>query len=150
LPDRHIVHFKKINKSMEMETGIIDDYINAINSADIDKICDLLTDDFIFIDSQDNRVVGINPMRTSWMKYFELFPDYKIEINKTIVKYPMICLFGYASGTYKNLKNKENSNYWRIPAAWAAVIEGNRIKQWQVYADNIIVMDIINRNKFNG
>jgi len=49
--------------------------------------------------------------------YFALFPDYKIEVNEILVKDPIICLLGYASGTYKNLKKyKLNSNHWRIPA----------------------------------
>jgi len=53
----------------------------------------------------------------------------------------------YASGTYKGIHNESNNNYWRIPAAWKAIVTDNKIKQWQVYADNIIVADIMNRNK---
>lgn len=53
---------------------------------------------------------------------------------------------GHASGTYKNLDNPNNSNHWRIPAVWKAIIIENQVKHWQVYADNIIVMDIINRS----
>jgi hypothetical protein len=77
-------------------------------------------------------------MRKAWSKYFEMFPDYNIEINETIVKSSMICLFGYASGTYKNLKTPENNNFWRIPAAWKMIVKDNKISQWQVHADNII------------
>jgi hypothetical protein len=39
------------------------------------------------------------------------------------------------------------NNHWRIPAAWKAIIKDNKINHWQVYADNIIVMEIIKRNK---
>jgi len=56
-------------------------------------------------------------------------------------------MYGYASGTYRNIINKDKSNYWRIPAAWRAIVKDNQIKLWQVYADNLIVMDIINKNK---
>ena len=56
-------------------------------------------------------------------------------------------MFGYASGTYKNLHNEQNSNYWRIPAAWKAIMKDDKIKQWQVHVDNIPVLDIINMNK---
>ena len=55
-------------------------------------------------------------------------------------------MFGYASGTYKNLIEEDNRNHWRIPAAWRAIVTDDHIKSWQVYCDNIIVMDIINRN----
>jgi ketosteroid isomerase-like protein len=130
-----------------MKIDIVNNYVRAINSGSIDKICDMETEDYVFIDAHDNRVVGIENMRKAWSKYFEMFPDYNIEINETIVKDSMVCLFGYASGTYKNLKNEKNSNFWRIPAAWTAIVKKNKISQWQVYADNIIVMEIINRNQ---
>ena len=130
-----------------MEINVVIDFVNAVNNANVNKICDLITDDHIFIDSQDNRVIGIDNMRDGWNSYFSLFPDYKIEINETIQKDSMIYLFGYASGTYLNLTNEENSNFWRIPAAWTAIVKNGQIKQWQVYADNMIVMEIINKNK---
>jgi ketosteroid isomerase-like protein len=130
-----------------METKIVLDFIEAINCSNVDKMCDLMTIDHVFIDSQDNRTIGRDIMKQAWIGYFAMFPDYKIEIKEIFVKNPLICLLGYASGTYKNLVNEQNSNYWRIPAAWSAIIKDNQIKQWQVYADNIPVMDIINRNK---
>ena len=131
----------------KIEMNILDSYIDAINNANVNKICYLLADDHIFIDSQDNRFVGVENMRIGWTQYFEMFPDYKIEINETIANDSIISLFGYVSGTYKNLKNKDNSNFWRIPAAWRAIVKDDKIKLWQVYADNMIVMDIIKRNQ---
>ncbi len=130
-----------------MNLKIVTDYIDAINTADVDSICELLTEDHIFIDSQGNSVTGIDNLRNGWTQYFALFPDYKIDINETFEKGPIICLLGHASGTYKNIKNENNSNYWRIPAAFTAIVRDNKIRQWQVYADNIIVMEIINKNK---
>jgi len=130
-----------------MNTKIIIEFVNAINNADIGKMYKLMADDHLFIDSQDNRITGKDRMKQAWIGYFALFPDYKIEINELIEKDYLICIFGYAGGTYKNIQNENNSNYWKIPAAWRAVVSNNQIKQWQVYADNIIVADIINRNK---
>jgi ketosteroid isomerase-like protein len=130
-----------------METDIVLGFIDAINCANVDKMYDLMTIDHSFIDSQDNMMTGKDNMRQAWIGYFNLFPDYKIEINEILEKDSMICIFGHASGTYRNLTNENNSNHWRIPAAWTAIVKDNKIKQWQVYADNIIVMDIINKNK---
>jgi ketosteroid isomerase-like protein len=130
-----------------MKKNIVLNLVDAINKANVDDILKILTEDHVFIDSQDHRTTGKNVLREAWSGYFALFPDYKIEINEFLEKGPLICMFGYASGTYKNLHNEKNSNYWRIPAAWTAVIMDNKIKQWQVYADNLIVMDIINRNR---
>ena len=130
-----------------MNTNIVLDFVEAINNADVDKIYNLMTDNHLFIDSQDNRIIGKENMKQPWIGYFELFPDYKIEINDILEKDSLICVLGYASGTYKNLKNDKKSNYWRIPAAWTATVKGNQIKIWQVYADNSIVQDIIKKNK---
>jgi hypothetical protein len=130
-----------------METKIVLDFIDAINSANVDKIYDLMTIDHVFIDPQDHKTIGKDNMRQAWIGYFTLFPDYKIEIDGILENDPLICMFGYASGTYRHLVNEDNSNYWRIPAAWRAIVKDDQIKLWQVYADNIIVMDIINKNK---
>jgi ketosteroid isomerase-like protein len=94
--------------------------------------------------------MGKDNMRQGWIGYFALFPDYKIEINEILEKGSLICMFGYASGTYKNLINEDNSNHWRIPAAWRAIVKDEQIKLWQVYTDNIIVMDIIKKTNKNG
>ena len=61
-----------------------------------------------------------------------------------VEKDSLTSIFGYASGTYKDINIK--SNYWRIPAAWRVVVADGKIKEWQVYADNIIVAEIISRN----
>jgi len=130
-----------------MNTNIVLDFVEAINNADVDKIYNLMTDNHLFIDSQDNRVIGKENMKQPWIGYFALFPDYKIEINEILEKDSLICALGYASGTYKNLKNENNSNYWRIPIALTATVKDNQIKVWQVYADNSIVLDIIKKNE---
>lgn len=134
---------------MKTEIDIALDYINAINTANIDELYILMTEDHLFIDAHNNNVKGREGMKQSWIDYFVMFPDYKIEVADILQKEDLVCIFGYASGTYKNLKNKENSNYWRIPAAWTAIVKYQQIKQWQVYADNIIVMDVINRVENN-
>ena len=123
------------------------EFVDAINHADIDKIWSLMSDEHLFIDSQENKYVGKDNMKQGWIGYFALFPDYKIEIVETLEKDSLVCMLGYASGTYKNLKDENNSNFWRIPAAWSAIIKDNKVEQWQVYADNIVVLDIINKNK---
>jgi hypothetical protein len=130
-----------------MNTKITLEFVNAINKADIDRILNLMSNEHVFVDSQDCRIIGKDNIKTGWIEYFKLFPDYKIEIEDTFEKDNLVCLLGYASGTFRNLRNEIDSNYWRIPAAWKAIVHNSQIKHWQVYADNIIVLDIINRNK---
>jgi hypothetical protein len=126
-----------------MNIKIALDFIESINSGDIDSIHSLMTNDHLFIDSQGNKVRDNESMRKGWIGYFEMFPDYKIEITDTFEKDSIVVLMGYASGTYKNIKN----NYWRIPSAWKAIVADNKIKLWQVFADNSVPIEIINRNK---
>jgi ketosteroid isomerase-like protein len=130
-----------------MGTKVVLDFADAVNNGNVDKIYDLMTVDHEFIDSQENKTIGKDQMRQGWIGYFALFPDFKIEINDMIENGSLICMFGYTSGTYKNLVNEDNSNHWRTPAAWRVFVENDQIKRWQVYADNSVVMDIINKNK---
>jgi hypothetical protein len=130
-----------------MKINVVLKFIDAINSSDVARIIDLMTDDHVFIDSQGNKTAGKDILKQAWIGYFGLFPDYKIEINESLEKESLICCLGYASGTYKNLHNEKNSNYWRIPAVWTAKIKDTKVQCWQVYTDNIVVMEIVNRNK---
>jgi len=130
-----------------MNIKIVLDFISAINNRDIDKILFLLSENHEFIDSQGNIVTGKNNMKYAWICYFELFPDYKIDITEILENELIIGLFGFASGTYKNLINKGNSNYWKIPASWKAIVKDDKIQLWQVYADNSLPLEIVNRNK---
>jgi ketosteroid isomerase-like protein len=130
-----------------MYKKIILDFLDAINHADVDKMFGLMADDHVFVDSRDNKSTGKDNLKQAWMFYFELFPDYNIEITGMLQNKSLLCMYGYASGTYKNMKNEDNSNHWRIPAAWTAIIKNNKVKYWQVYADNCVVFDIVNRNK---
>jgi ketosteroid isomerase-like protein len=130
-----------------MSIKVVLDFINAINNTDIERIYSLMSEDHLFIDSQDNRMLGKENMKQAWIAYFTMFPDYKIEINEIFEKDSLICIIGYASGTYNGIQDENNTNYWRIPAAWTAIITENKIKQWQVYADNIIVAEILKRNE---
>jgi ketosteroid isomerase-like protein len=129
-----------------MRYKVVLDFIDAINSSDVEGIIDLMTDDHVFIDSQGNKTTGKDKLKQAWAGYFGLFPDYRIEIKETLEKGSLIFILGFASGTYKNLHDENNSNHWRIPAVWTAIIKDNKVISWQVYADNLIVMDIINKN----
>ena len=122
-------------------------FVKAINDHNVDEIINLMSEDHIFIDALDSKSVGKKGMKDGWKGYYELFPDYQIEISDITENVSTIGLFGYASGTYKNLTNKLDSNFWRIPASWKAIVENNKIKHWQVYCDYSSLFKIIEKNK---
>ena len=102
----------------------------------------------MFIDSRGNTMVGKDNMKNAWIGYFDLFPDYKIEITDSLQNDAIIVLLGYASGTYKTKDvNVDNNNHWKVPASWKAIVVDEKIKLWQVYADNSVAIEIINRLK---
>lgn len=128
-----------------MTKEIFYSFVEAINKHDVDIICSLMTDGHKFIDSHGNEAVGKEMMKNGWTGYFQLFPDYTIEITGIFVNGDAAAAFGFAGGTYKGLKN-DGGNYWRLPAAWKTVIHDGKIALWQVYADSKIPFDIITRN----
>jgi len=135
---------------MSMGKKIVHEFVKSINEHNVDKIYELMDNDFRFIDAYGNEETGKDHMRESWIGYFCWFPDYKIEIIDILSHSSIIVILGFASGTYHNKKAANNENYWRLPAAWRIVVDENKVKQWQVYCDSKIPFDIIEKNNENG
>lgn len=136
----------KISKSKETTLK----FVEAINSASICEMVDLMTDDHTFIDSGDGKYQGKEFMKQGWIGYFDMFPDYRIEIVHIMENGDIVGIFGYASGAYRGLKNEMNSNFFRIPASWKVIVEINKIKLWQVYCETKIIEKIIEKENGNS
>ena len=131
----------------ESNKTIVIRFVKAINDHDVNEIINLMSEDHIFIDGQDNKSFGKKGMKEAWEGYYELFPDYQIEISDITENESIIGLFGYVNATYKNLTNELNSNFWRITASWKAIIVNSKVKHWQVYCDYTDLLKIIEENK---
>ena len=123
----------------------VDDFIAAINSHSLSKLEALMTEDHTFIDAHGNQVRGKTNMLAGWKGYFEWFPDYKIEASKTIADGDTVAVFGKASGTFRDASAKDTKSHWELPASWRAIVKGEKIAVWQVYADTKIPFEIIER-----
>jgi hypothetical protein len=134
-----------MNKPTEKETVLR--FVEAINNADIGELENLMSDDHVFVDAGDGRYQGKENMKQGWIAYFKMFPDYRIEIVDITEGDSIIGIFGYASGTYKGLRNEMNSNYFRTPASWKAIAKDGKIKHWQVYCESKRTDEIVERNK---
>ena len=130
-----------------MNKKVFDDFVDAINEHNVEKLYSLMTEDHKFIDSYGNEVSGKDKMRSGWIEYFHWFPDYNIEITDLFIENNTIAAFGFAGGSFQGSKYNYLENYFRIPAAWKVTIENDKIKLWQVYADTKKQLDIIERNK---
>jgi ketosteroid isomerase-like protein len=130
----------------ESTKSIVIRFVKAINDHNVNEIVNLMSEDHIFIDAMDHKSVGKKGMKEGWEGYYELFPDYQIEIFDITENESVTGLFGYVNATYKNLTNELNSNFWRIPASWKAIVENNKIKHWQVYCDYSGLFKIMEKN----
>jgi ketosteroid isomerase-like protein len=130
-----------------MNSKIALQFVKAINDHNVDEIVNLMSENHVFVDAMDGKHIGRKGMKEGWKSYFELFPDYKIEILDVVERGEVVALFGYAGGTYKNLKNDLLSDFWRTPASWKAIVKDEKILHWQVYCDYSKLFKIIDKSK---
>lgn len=130
---------------MERAGHIAREFVAAINEHDTKWLATLMTEDHEFVDSLGERVRGRDLMLTGWRKYFAMMPDLRLEIDNIIAEGSIVGLFGRASGTYTVDGNLRQENWWRIPIAVRAIIDGERVQKWQAFADNKPVYEIMAR-----
>lgn len=123
-------------------------FANEINRHDVDALTSLMSVDHLFVDALGQEVHGKEKLREAWTAYFELFPDYHIDIRESFQSGQVIALFGTASGTYAVNGELPARNRWKIPAAWRAIIEHDRVAHWQVFADNEPVWKIMGVKRY--
>jgi ketosteroid isomerase-like protein len=127
--------------------AVVEKFVAAINQHDVNAIGQLMSEDCIYVDSDGTIYGDIEQMKQGWPGYYKMFPDYKIEIAETFVKGDTVALLGKASGTYTSDGTLKPENHWEIPAAWKAVVAGDKIKLWQWIADNSIVAEIMKKEQ---
>lgn len=121
-------------------------FVDAINHHSLEEICALMDEGHVFIDSLGERTEGKATMRQGWEGYFRMVPDYTITIHDTLVKGSTVVLLGTAQGTYSANGDLLPENRWRTPAAWRAVIRGSVVAEWQIYADNEPIRQVMTKN----
>lgn len=111
-------------------------FVRAINAKDVERLATLMTDDHRFVDSLGAQVAGARKMREAWTAYLRMVPDYRIDVRETYCNGEVIVLLGAACGTYTSDGTLRPENAWETPAAWRAVVSGDKVAEWHVYADN--------------
>ena len=124
-----------------MNSGeILRQWLAAINSHDVTALAALMAADFAFVDSLGNRVDGARYMEPGWRSYFTMCPDYWIRAEHVMTEGDTLLVAGEAGGTI-------DGESWRTPAAWKAVIRDNTVFEWQVFADNKPVYEILQKRR---
>ncbi|MBN1212967.1 MAG: nuclear transport factor 2 family protein [candidate division Zixibacteria bacterium] len=120
-------------------------FVDAINDHDIDALYELMAGGHRFIDGMGMEVAGREAMKRGWIGYFKIVPDYLIEIVETFDDADTVVFLGWASGTYTGDGTLKKENFWKTPAAWRAVVEDGKVTEWQVYADNEPIRQMMRR-----
>jgi ketosteroid isomerase-like protein len=130
---------------MPSSTDTVLAFIRAINSHEIGALTDLMTADHEFVDSLGALAGGRDQMRQSWIAYFFMIPDYRIEVARVFSQGTSVVVTGKASGTVAVRGELPSANAWEMPIAVQAEVRDGRIARWQVFADNEPVRQILNR-----
>lgn len=124
---------------------VVLEFVRCINDKDLDRLAAKMTEDHLFIDAGDARHEGRAFMADAWKTYLSWFPNYGITVERVFERGDVVGLFGRARGTYAVGGQLLAENSWDVPAAWLAVVEGGRVKHWQVYAENQPAVEIMKR-----
>ncbi|MFC1555494.1 nuclear transport factor 2 family protein [candidate division KSB1 bacterium] len=120
-------------------------YIEKVNDKDIDGLLDMMTEDFHFVDTLGGTVEGRSEMKEAWTRYFNMFPDYTINVFNIMKNENTIAIVGTAKGTYAVGGELREENSWEIPAAWKAIVRDDKLSSWRVFSDNQPVREIIEK-----
>ena len=120
-------------------------FVEKLNEHDLNGMTELISDDHIFTDSMGIVVKGKRTMKHALKVHLTWFPDYTITVKNTLLTDDTVGIFGTAKGMF-DADEPEDADSFEIPAAWRAKVKDNLITEWQVFADNEVVRDIIKRN----
>lgn len=122
-------------------------FFEAINAHDPERLADLMTDDHVFTDSLGALVRGREKMRGGWRSYFAFCPDYRVSHEAIFREGETVAAFGSAGGTISVNGQMAAENKWQTPAAWRMAVRDGRICEFQVYADNKPVYEILAKSR---
>ena len=144
-------HASLLQAECTMENRAVDialQFVNRINRHDVGGLSALMSEDHCFIDGLGQAVHGRERMEKGWLSYFGWFPDYLIKVDEILSNGNVVALFGTAEGTFLVNGKLLAENHWKIPAAWKAVIRGEQVSEWRVYADNEPVWKVLGVKRY--
>ena len=133
----------QLGHAVEASEAAVREFIARINGHDVDGIVALCTTEHRFVDGAGRVLTGHEQLQAAWSGYFQLFPDYCVEIESLAVADAVVLAAGSASATAA--PGTPKAQRWRIPAAWRAEVRGGLVDLWQVYADNTPVFELLLR-----
>ena len=120
-------------------------FVAAVNSGQVDRLVGLMTADHMFVDADGSEHVGRDHMTQGWREYFDLVPDFRIEVLDRFVENETVVLLGQADGTFAQNGELKPENHWSVPAAWRVIIDSELVAVWQLYANQHSMHEILER-----
>jgi mannose-6-phosphate isomerase-like protein (cupin superfamily) len=120
---------------------IVSRYLLAINKHAVGEIISLQSTDHVLIDAHGNELTGTDMLVRAWTDYFQLFPDYRIEVSSVSEVQDEVFVFGYASAGL----TRQPSKHWKLPVAIRAHVKDGKVSGWQIYADTKIPFDLLSK-----
>ncbi len=122
-------------------------FVDAINSKDVERLADLMTDDHKFIDGDGSEYGGKDQMKAGWKEHLELIPDLTLSISEHFEENDTVVLLGWSNGTIIQDGELKQENSWRVPSAWRVIVESEKVSVWQLYANQCVLHEIYDRIK---
>jgi hypothetical protein len=119
-------------------------FVDRINHQDTDGLAELMTEDHRFIDSLGQIMTGRESIRQGWKYYFAMVPDYALTPASWLSDVNVMVMLGTAGGTYSPDGVHSPERKWSCPAACRALIRDGLVAEWQVYADNEPIRQLMN------
>lgn len=122
-------------------------FIDILNHHQVDSLAAILHQDAEFVDTQNRYLTGNKRIAQGWGKYWEIFPDYHLEVENIWIQSDSIAIFAMAKATYKNKQSESNENQWEIPIALQLYFTNGKMMHWKMYGDTKIIYEIIRNNE---
>ena len=75
------------------------EFMQRINQRDAAKLAALMPEDHEFLDALGNVVRGRHNMRSAWLGYYKMCPDYWVSHETVFANGLQVAVFGEAGGT---------------------------------------------------
>ena len=124
---------------------VADAFVAAIDSGEVSRLVALMTPEHMFVDADGSEHVGRDQMNSGWQAYLGLVPDFQIEVSDRFVDKDTVILLGRASGTFVQNGELKPDNHWCVPAAWRVVVDSDLVAVWQLYANQHVMHEILER-----
>jgi ketosteroid isomerase-like protein len=100
---------------------------DCITARDLPALAALMTDDHVFIDTEDSAVRGKVACVAAWKGFFAAFPDYRNVFEQMSTRGESVVVAGRSECSDARLNGA---------VLWSANVRDGLIAEWRVYEDN--------------